>query len=136
MEDIKVKNNSKGFNIVFGVLVLILSYLIFKFNEFILMDRIPISYNTSRNLYFIFTIYLLVNFYLIYKRNYKYINFKLFVSILVFIYSATHIYFYRIYKINGGIVDYGLVSNMLWYFVLVIQYLVIKTGYKGLRNRG
>lgn len=39
MEDIRIKNNSKRFNIVFGILVVIFSFLVVKLNELALVDK-------------------------------------------------------------------------------------------------
>lgn len=134
MEDIRIKNNSKRFNIVFGILVLICSFLVVKLNELALVDK---AFNFKKIDIFLnifFAIYLIVISYKINKKSFKYINFNLFFSILGFVYLVSYIYFHRAYKINGGSVELLIVANMSWFFLVIIYFIMVKTGYRGLRG--
>lgn len=131
MEDFKTGKNSKTFYIVFGILVIISSFLVVSLNELALVYKISDFENIPKFLDVFFTIYIIVIVYQINKKNFKYVNFNFFVSILGFFHATSFIYFHRIYKINGGIVSLSTVSNMFTYFLMIIHFLLMKNEYKG-----
>ena len=134
MVNLKTGKNSKGFYIVFGILVVIFSFLVVKLNELALVDKAFNFKEIDIFLNIFFAIYLIVIIYKINKKSFKYINFNLFFSILGFVYLVSHIYFYRAYKINGGSVELLIVANMSWFFLVIIYFIMVKTGYRGLRG--
>ena len=38
------------------------------------------------------------------------------------------------YKINGESVELLIVANMSWFFLVIIYFIMVKTGYRGLRG--
>lgn len=135
MVNLKTGKNSKGFYIVFGILVVIFSFLVVKLNELALVDKAFNFKEIDIFLNIFFAIYLIVIIYKINKKSFKYINFNLFFSILGFVYLVSYIYFHRAYKINGGSVELLTVANMSWFFFVIIYFIMVKTGYRGLRSR-
>lgn len=71
MEDFKIGKNSKTFYIVFGILVIISSFLVVSLNELALVDKISNFENIPKFLDVFFTIYIIV---IVYQINKKTLN--------------------------------------------------------------